>query len=263
MTATFDFKYPVTSVDEVVTQIDRIAAQARQQRSRIGYFAALYHHVAHAFRASVRNGAFKRPDLIDALDIAFANRYLEAIHRMQQGAAPSQPWGVAFHAAKHAHPMVVQHLMLGMNAHINFDLGIAAATACDAATLPALHDDFIVMNDVLIALLDEITKDLGRVWPLFGLVHAIARRTDNAILSMGMRDARALAWDFAVALSGMDADARAKAIAARDAEIAELNTALWKPPFPLNLALLIARIGEWESVPRIIEILLNRSRKKP
>ncbi len=100
----FDFKYPVTTVDEVVTEIDKIVAQAREQGTRIGYFAALYHHVAHAFRASVRRGMFKRPDLIDALDVAFVNRYLHALHQLQTGEAPSHSWRVAFDAALHTEP---------------------------------------------------------------------------------------------------------------------------------------------------------------
>lgn len=262
MTPTFDFKYPVTTVDEVVTQIDRVVAQSRKQRSRIGFFAALYHHVAHAFRANVRKGAFKRPDLIDALDIAFVNRYLHALQLMQTGAIPTQPWRVTFDAARHVHPLVVQHLMLGMNAHINFDLGVAVATVCDAESLPELRDDFITMNNLLISLLNEITTDLGRAWPLFGLVNRFAWQEDDAMLSLGMRDARALAWDFAAELVHMDADARAKAIAEHDAEIAAIGETLWKPPFPINIALLFARIGQLESTPRIIEILLNRSRKK-
>jgi hypothetical protein len=262
MTPTFDFKYPVTSVDEVVTQIDRIVAQSRAQRSRIGFFAALYHHVAHAFRANVRKGAFKRPDLIDALDIAFVNRYLQALQLLQTGATPTRPWRVTFDAARFVHPLVVQHLTLGMNAHINFDLGVAVAEVCDAQSLPELRDDFITMNDVLTSLLNEITQDLGRVWPLFGLVNRYAWQEEDAMLSLGMRDARALAWEFATQLVNMDADARAKAIAERDAEIAAIGVTLWKPPFPVNVALLFARIGELESTSRTIEILLNRSRKK-
>ncbi len=152
--------------------------------------------------------------------------------------------------------------MLGMNAHINFDLGIAVATVCKPDELHLLRDDFITMNEVLISLLNEIMTDLGRVWPLFGLVNRIAWRAEDAMLSLGMREARALAWDFAVQLSAMDADAREKAIAARDAEIAGIGRVLWRPPFPLAIALVFARIGEWESAHRVIEILLKRSRKK-
>lgn len=263
MTPTFDFTYPVTTVDGVITQIDRIVSQSREQGSRIGFFAALYHHVALAFRANVRQGAFKRPDLIDALDVAFVNRYLQALQLMQTSATPTQPWRVTFAAARRVRPMVVQHLMLGMNAHINFDLGVAVATVCDARSLPELSDDFITMNNLLISLLSEITTDLSRVWPLFGLVNRFAWQEEDAMLSLGMRDARALAWDFATSLVNMNADARARAIAERDAEVAAIGQTLWKPPFPMNVALLFARIGEWESTPRIIEILLNRSRKKP
>ena len=49
----------------------------------------------------------------------------------------AQCWSVAFHAAHRRPPIIFQHLLLGMNAHINLDLGIACA---EVAPGPAIDD---------------------------------------------------------------------------------------------------------------------------
>src|SRR3712207_8653052 len=47
-------------------------------------------------------------------------------------------------------PLVVQHLILGMNAHINLDLGVAAATVAPTPEeLQSLKPDFMTINALL------------------------------------------------------------------------------------------------------------------
>ena len=57
----------------------------------------------------------------------FANRYLKAYSDFQNNKVVSKSWEVAFKGTERFWPIVLQHLLAGMNAHINLDLGIAAA----------------------------------------------------------------------------------------------------------------------------------------
>jgi hypothetical protein len=67
-----------------------------------------------------RPGGFADPRWTERWDVAFADLYLEALEQLQAGEQPSRPWAVAF-GSRRGLP-VVNRLLLGMNAHINYDL---------------------------------------------------------------------------------------------------------------------------------------------
>lgn len=55
-------------------------------------------------------------------------------------------------------PLILQHLLLGINAHINLDLGIAAAQTSPGDDLPDLRNDFVEINRVLVRQVDGIRE---------------------------------------------------------------------------------------------------------
>ena len=96
-------------------------------QSRMGYFAALYRRVTCAVRDGISAGSFQNGPLMEQLDVVFASRYLDALATFQAGGAATRSWMVAFHGYDDANLLILQQLLSGMNAHINLDLGIAAA----------------------------------------------------------------------------------------------------------------------------------------
>ena len=76
---------PPTSIDEVIAKLEKILAWARESPSRIGYFTALYIEVTIAVRNAVNDGTFANPARIEALDVAFASRYLNALEQFTSG----------------------------------------------------------------------------------------------------------------------------------------------------------------------------------
>ncbi len=100
----------------------------------------------------------------------FANRYLEAFTQHQNGQTPSQCWLFSFAVAEQWWPIVLQHLLLGMNGHINLDLGIAVARTTPQEELPAFEHDFNQINTLLAGLVDDVTKRLAKVWPLLAVL---------------------------------------------------------------------------------------------
>jgi hypothetical protein len=82
------------------------------------------------------------------LDVIFANRYLEAYHAYKAGQRARKSWQISFEA-KNKDLLLMQHLLLGMNAHINLDLGIAAAQTVESTQdIKTLHNDFNKINEV-------------------------------------------------------------------------------------------------------------------
>ena len=114
------------TIDDVIASLEKIIADNIAQQSRLGYFAALYKRVTEAVKKGIANGEFMDGPAMEKLDIVFATRYLDAYETYMAKGSPSVSWQVAFDAAQRRPPLVIQHLFVGMNAHISLDLGIAA-----------------------------------------------------------------------------------------------------------------------------------------
>src|SRR5512146_355430 len=140
---------PAETIDDVIHALDGIIDWAWDHKSRAGYFAALYRRVTRSVKEGIANGRFQNGPRMEKLDVSFANRYLQAHEQFRAGRRPTSSWQVAFHGASHWYPIVVQQLLVGINAHINLDLGIAAAQTAPGDQLPGLQTDFNQINAVL------------------------------------------------------------------------------------------------------------------
>ncbi len=129
---------PATSIDEVIAQLTAIIEWSKQNNSRIGHFAALYRKVTIQVKKGSTDNFFDDGPRMERLDIIFANRYIHACYQYQTEQTPTQSWVRAFNETEHWWPIVLQHLLIGMNAHINLDLGIAAAETVPPGELPGL-----------------------------------------------------------------------------------------------------------------------------
>ncbi len=247
---------PATNIDEVIQQLDRAIQTARARGSRLGYFPALYRKVTIKVREGLHQGWFENRDRMERLDVIFANRYLEALQQHEQGSQPTRAWQIAFEAAGVWWPVVLQHLLLGMNAHINLDLGIAAAQTAPGASLTTLRNDFNQINAVLASLLREVKDELSQVWPLLRLLDRIAGTADDVMINFSLARARDHAWELAERLAPLSPAEQQAAIVRADDWAAQFGHSIWRPAYPLGLFLPLIRIGERGSVARIIDILL-------
>src|SRR4030095_5101492 len=100
------------TIDEVIARLTDIIDSSRQDPSRLGYFAALYRKVAISVKQGVLNGRFEDGSRMEALDVNFANRYLEAYELHRKGGTPTAAWQVSFEAAGHWRPLILEHLPL-------------------------------------------------------------------------------------------------------------------------------------------------------
>ena len=178
------------NIDQVIERLDEIIEVARAEESRLGYFAALYRKVTIQVKKGIEDDFFEEGARMERLDVVFANRYLDALAQYRQGLDTTASWAVAFAASLRWWPIVLQHLLMGMNAHINLDLGIAAARTAPGEALPGLKNDFDKINEILRSLVDEMERELARVWPLLRLLDNVAGRTDETIIGFSMDRAR-------------------------------------------------------------------------
>jgi hypothetical protein len=245
----------VATVEELSAELHRLGARYASEGSRLGYFASLYGLMTGRVAAGMVSGRFQDPERMQRLACHFASRYLAAVEAHDAGAAPPASWAVAFEAATRWKPIILQHLLLGMNAHINFDLGIAAAEVADGGDLTAVRHDFDEINVLLSELLEDVQTRIERVSPWMRLLDVVGGRKDEAIVNFSLRKARSAAWDVATSLSALDASARPEAERALDGRIAHFARVIDQPGFLITAAALPARLRERASPADVIEVL--------
>ena len=83
-------------------------------------FLETYRRTTLAVTKAIADGAFEDPDWVEAWDAAFAQLYLDALDARLSGGRVPRPWRLAFEAPTSLPPL--RHVLLGINAHINYDL---------------------------------------------------------------------------------------------------------------------------------------------
>jgi hypothetical protein len=246
---------PCRTIGDVIAQLDQVIEYCAKERSRLGYFAALYRNVTVRVRDAIAAGRFEDGPRMERLDVIFANHYLDALDRFWRGEKPPASWSVAFHAARRWRPVIFQHMLLGMNAHINLDLAIAAVQTSPGSDLPGLKRDFQEITILLGEMIDSVQERIDRVSPWFRIIDYVGGRTDEQICAFAIKTARNLAWKAAEELAVATPDKMEQEIAAHDQIVAELGRKIQSPGRLLGAALYLVRARESSHVPAVIEAL--------
>lgn len=242
-----------TTINEVIASLDRIVDWSRLTAKRSGYFAALYRKVTIKVKEGIDTGYFDDGERMEKLDVIFANRYLDAFEQYHAGKPVTKVWQLGFELGEQWFPIVLHHLMIGMNAHINLDLGVAAAETVPEDKLADLEADFNKINEVLSDLVDEVENDLGKIWPFFKVLDRVAGRLDERLADTGMAFARDRAWQFALDYAA--SNNKKKSLEEMDRKMFLTGKLFLAPGLFKNIILFCIRIGELGSVRKKIAVL--------
>jgi hypothetical protein len=246
---------PAKTIDEVLEELDRIIQTTVTENDFLGIFAYVYRRTTAQIKLAILESQFEDNKRMELLDVAFANLYLTAFQSYENNESCSASWKTAFDA-KNDKITILQHLMLGMNAHINLDLGIAAATFEPGINLPELKNDFMKVNQLLNNLTNEMQDRVSKVSRLMILLDWIGKNTDELIINFSMVKAREQAWKLACKLVDLDETERKSEMEATDQTIAKFGALLNNPPGNLlKIALKIISLFEEKNVKTIINKL--------
>ncbi len=246
---------PAQTLDEVITALDEIIAAEIAQRSRLGFFAVLYREVTVQVQAGIANRRFEDGARMERLDVIFANRYLAAYENFQKGLPASACWEAAFEATPAWRPLILQHLLLGINAHINLDLGIAAAQTSPGAALPALENDFNEINKILSGLLDEVQAKIGKLSPWLRWLDYAGKGIDEAVFNFSLKIARREAWKVAERFALLSPQEQPQEIVVLDGKVAKLAQRILSPGWLIGSVAFLIKLRESDDVPHIIAVL--------
>lgn len=247
------------NIDQVIVALERIVQTSLERSEREGYFAALYLRVTRAVKQKIEDGFFDDNTRMEKLDVVFANRYLMAYEQYKNGQPCSTSWRLAFDACARWQPLVLQHLFLGMNAHIGLDLGVAAATICPGDSIQSLQNDFNKINSVLAGLVNTVQNEIKEFWLVMRVVDALLGHSDEAIAKFSIDIARDAAWKVALDYAPLtNPTPQQEFISARDVKVAAFGAKLARPGLLLATAVAAMRIFETGSVKEKMAVLNER-----
>lgn len=248
----------MNSIDDVISRLDDIVERCAQERMRAGYFAALYRHMTVAVKTGIDSGLFEDGARMERLDICFAQRYFDAFDAYYSGRKTTQAWTVAFEATDSRWLAIVQQLLLGINAHINLDLGIVAAEISPGSELPGLQKDFNEINEIIASLVDVVMRDIGEVSPWFALLDRVAGKTDTKMAEFSIAVARNEAWRLAEQMAYATPDLRPRLIEARDSWVARFAGVVQWPGWLVGLATRLIALREVQDPRRVMVSLSDK-----
>ncbi|WP_417610527.1 DUF5995 family protein [Owenweeksia hongkongensis] len=196
---------PYSSIDEVLAELDSIIDDALSQNSYLALFAYVYRRTTAQIKAEIEAGSFEDPERMTTFDINFASLYINAYRNYFSETPVTKCWQISFDA-RNDNITILQHILLGMNAHINLDLAIAASSVMRGQDIAPLERDFNKVNEVLGSLVDELQGKLGKVSFLMFLVDFIGREHDENIINFGMLQARGQSWKITTEFWELDGD---------------------------------------------------------
>jgi hypothetical protein len=251
------------NIDDVIDGLATIVRDAREAGDRVGYFAALYRQVNVEVRTGIHSGLFDDGPRMDRFDALFGNRYFNAYDAWRRNRSGPRCWRTPFGLLTDPDTIIVQHLVLGVNAHIGLDLAIAAAQTSPGESIHALRRDFLLINDILARVMMAVQDAVDAVSPYLWLLDRFGGRTDERILDFSIRRSRQEAWRNAVVLAGQEGADRAETIELLDLRTDLLARLIARPGGLVRPAVELIRSAESDDVPAVIAHLDRAMEQTP
>jgi hypothetical protein len=240
---------PVRDIASVVAAMDARLVRMPPDRSAQRIFLETYRRTTLAVGKAVRDGSFEDPEWVERWDVVFADLYLAALDLDLEGSPDvPRPWRLAFDA-----PIglpALRHVLLGINAHINYDLPQALLAVIpdddftDVRVLARRGRDHARIDAVLSGRVAAEDSELGAVSPPT-VVDRLLQPLNRLSSKRFLREARRKVWHNTIELqrarvTGPDA------YATRLAELEVLSAARIADllaPGPVLLRLAVAGFG--------------------
>jgi hypothetical protein len=146
------------TIDDVLEYLSDCVARADRGALPEGYgiFARAYHRFTLAISAYAASGVFDDPAWIADFDVRFATCYQEAVEHPGRRA---QPWAIAMRLAEKSPKHAIRHLMLGINAHMRYDLVLVLLEGVVDDRERRLRD-FLTVNTVIAHATDSVQRSI-------------------------------------------------------------------------------------------------------
>lgn len=157
------------TISDIIARFDATYRPLVAHNDEKRHVHGVYYRNTIAVKADMERGEFLDPAWVEPWDVVFANLYLDALDQWTRDEEPSGPWRVAFQAAKDPSIPPLRHVLVGLNAHLNYDLPQAflAVVTDDEFAQPALlgkrQQDFQHIDSIVVSRVKEEELELKKV----------------------------------------------------------------------------------------------------
>jgi hypothetical protein len=197
------------AIDPLLDEMQNLIDQWQLKSDQRAIFLACYHLMTGNMLLAVERGEFNDAHWTRQFVYRFAEYYFEALHAYNQQAETTPPvWRVAHDTCRKPDIWALQKLLLGINAHINYDLVLTveelvrpewkSLTRQQRASRLA---DYLHVNDIIAATIDEVQDDvLEPGMPAMRLIDVAFGPADEWVLSRLLHRWRGRVWSQAIGL---------------------------------------------------------------
>ncbi len=197
---------PVDTIPEVLTRLDAIqryaeASSQRKQQDGLASFNFLYRIITGEVLKKVGTGFFGDDEFLIRLDVAFANRYLDALRAWDSRSDdPPRSWKVLFERREHPRITPMQFAVAGVNAHVNYDLACAVVDTCEALGRKpdsgVQEEAYDKVNDIFAEQMEDLRQRFeGRL--ALWIDENVLLQVDDMLGNWTVKASREHAWNLA------------------------------------------------------------------
>jgi hypothetical protein len=191
---------PARGIDALIDRMEGLLAPLEARGDPGRHFLATYLRTTRAVKEELERGGFRDTEWVERWDVAFADLYLDALEAAETGRRPPEPWAVAFGAAGQDRLPPLRHVLLGMNAHINYDLAqsllavITEEEFDDPELLARREADHEHIDSVLVARVGAEDTELEALSGGRSLVDRLLQPLNRLGTKRFLKESRAKVW---------------------------------------------------------------------
>jgi hypothetical protein len=192
--------------DVALAKMESLLAGWEASNDRRLIFLSCYKLMTQNIIAAIESNDFEDVAWVNTLMENFAEYYFQALEAFEsQPSKPPTAWRIAFQVAQKPQIHALQNLVLGVNAHINYDLVLALSAILSpewqqlsVEGRKMRYRDHCHVNDVIYHTIDAVQDQIiDRYEPEFRLVDKILGPIDEWMTSLLIADWREEVWEHA------------------------------------------------------------------
>lgn len=198
---------PFTSVPDAHERLTELRDRLRDAADRRAIFLTIYSRMTRAVNEAIEEGHFADASWMRRYTITFANYYRRAFQDFERAAydAVPEPWMIAFVTATESQGLAVQDAFLGINAHINYDLGLTLYDVGIDSDRQQKRADHQAINGILASIIDAQQEALAKLYaPGLETIDETFGRFDEQLTLFSLEQGRAQAWRFATVFTDVE-----------------------------------------------------------
>ena len=190
-------------VDDVIGALAELENALVASKDQRGIFVTAYLGLTRVIQEWIDRGLFLENEIVARYVVEFANTYRQALADYEQGSRLAIPkaWQQSFDTCRDKNASILQYLLLGVNAHINYDLPHAVLQAGLNVNCDRCYHDHTRINDAVDLAIPLIRHRVATLYQhSLRITNCIYGRAIDAAVALSFQRARQNSWMWARAL---------------------------------------------------------------